>query len=371
MKIIEVCRRTYPSYIGGIEKCVWNISRKLARKFEVEIYATNSRRRSVFETEISGLKIREFPCLALYDIYLFSPSLYKALEGVEADLVHAHGIGALSTLAAALAKPKNDLPLFVSPHFGFSKVPRVLFTMYNLSFNKLVLKRADQIIAVSPNEKSEIAKVGDFSNKILYIPNGIDVQEIDSHLNRSMQSDWPKVILYVGRLERKKGLQSLIYAFSQIVSLYDVVLLIVGEGPYKNEIIKMVSTSGIEDRVKFLGRVSENELYQIYARSHIFVSPSSYESHSMSLTEAMGFGVVPIVTNVGGNRFVVSNRENGFLVSYPVKVEEIAHLLSELVQNEDLLKIVSEGAREKAKHNFDLNKTSKSLEYAYEQCARK
>jgi len=369
MKIIEVCHRTYPTFIGGIEKAIWNISQHLAGRFEIEIYTTNPRRKRPFRFQKKNVRITEFPSMAPGEILYFSPSLYSALRNVDADIIHAHGCQQFTSFAAALAKRKNAIPLLVTPHFGFSKVPRYVFMVYNLTANKLIFNRADKIVTISPNEIHTIRKIGNFDEKILYIPNGVDVESINLVLHKYRRLINPKTILYVGRLEEKKGLRFLVKAFAQISG--DVTLKIIGDGPFRDELAELVNNLKVKDKVRILGRVSESELNQLYATAHVFVLLSSYESHSMALTEAMAYGLVPVVTNVGGNRNIVSNHENGFLVSYPASINEVSNVLCKLIRDQNLIDLISEKARKTVKERFNIELTTKLLGDVYESFARK
>jgi glycosyltransferase involved in cell wall biosynthesis len=369
MKIIEVCHRIYPSYIGGVEKVVSGISQHLAKRFEIEVYTTNPSRKRMYKFRYNNVRITEFPSTAPNEILYFSPSLYSALKAVNADVIHAHGCQQFTSFAAALAKRRNGIPLLVTPHFGFSEVPRYAFMIYNLIVNKLIFNRADKIVAISPNEIHTIRKIGNFDEKILYIPNGVDVERIDLVLNKYQRPIIPKTVLYVGRLEEKKGLHFLVKAFSRISE--DVKLNIVGDGTYRRELIKLVENLKLKNKVRIFGRVSDSELEQLYATAHVFVLLSSHESHSMALTEAMAFGLVPVVTNVGGNRYIVSNYENGFLVSYPVSINEVSNVLCKLVRDQNLIDLISEKARKTVKERFNIELTTKLLGDVYESFTRK
>jgi hypothetical protein len=80
VKIIEVCHRTYSSYIGAIEKIVLGLSRCLSERFEIETYTSAPRKKEACVLEIENVKITEFPSTAFGDIFCYSPSLCKALS---------------------------------------------------------------------------------------------------------------------------------------------------------------------------------------------------------------------------------------------------------------------------------------------------
>jgi glycosyltransferase involved in cell wall biosynthesis len=367
LKIIQVCSRIYPSFMGGVEKVVWSLSNRLSSEFEIEIYSTNPQLKSKTQRMVNDLKITEFPSLATGNVFCFSPGLYKDLAKGNADLIHAHGCQAFPTVASALAKTRNKSPLIVTPHFGANQVPFLFSDFYNYTVNPFVFKKADAIVVVSHSEAFRIEKVGDFREKMFHIPNGVDFQEIDKCIKESVQHESPKEILFVGRLERGKGPHLLVEAFSKIAKDHKVVLTIVGDGPLKGQLLQMIKTYGLNEKIRFLGRLPEEELLKVYANSHIFVLPSSYESHSMSLTEAMSFGLVPVVTNVGGNPAIINPLDNGYLLSWPPSSKEIVSILSNLIEDDKLLKQMGEKARIKARKDFDIENNLKRLCKLYRQ----
>jgi phosphatidylinositol alpha-mannosyltransferase len=170
--------------------------------------------------------------------------------------------------------------------------------------------------------------------------------------------------LYVGRLEKKKGVHFLIRAFQKI-RLKNARLLIVGDGPLRSELLSSIRKLRLSDRIYLKGQISKDELYRTYSQAHIFILPSEFEAHSMALTEAMAFGLVPIVTNVGGNKYVITDRKDGFLIRYPPNVNEISNILFRLIQNHDLMLNMSKHATERAR-SFDMVKVLKDLEKVYQ-----
>src|SRR3990170_6072427 len=369
MKVIMVSPLAYP-YVGGVESHVLEVSKRLMeRNIEVEIYSTDPSGRFEEVTDLDGLIIRRFRSFAPNGIYHFSKELYSSLKDARADIVHSHDFKSFPMLAAALAKTQNGIPLVVTLHYGFTKVGKSIHTFYDSVFGRLILQRADAVILVSPVEMNLISELRKVEEKIKFLPNGIPVKEISTYLSSKEfknNGQPPLKILFVGRLEKKKGPHLLIEAFQRLTQLTseDVELLIVGEGPFKQELESLVERRRLQDNVHMLGRVGANRLYELYAQSHIFVLPSEFEAHSIAITEAIAFGLVPVVTNVGGNRLLVTNGSNGFLIRHPVEVDELSSVLFQLVENHDLRHAMSMKALEKAK-SFDIDRTVKSLETLY------
>jgi len=318
---------------------------------------------------MDGVKIKCFPAYAPSEIYFFSPSLYRALKQVDADVIHAHGYQAYPLLASASAKACNKIPLVVTPHIGFSKVPKLIYEVfYNPIFGKQIFNRADYIVIISKNELEEIPQIKKYKDKVVWIPSGINFDRVNQFYQDNKRETSEIRIIYAGRIEKNKGIQYLLQALCRIRQSNNVKLLIVGEGPFAPKIGRMVQELGLSKIVSLLGKVSEEELYETYARSHIFVLLSSYESHSMAITEAMAFGLVPVATRVGGNAFLISDDIDGFLVSYPVDVNEVESVLNKLINEPTMLKKIGENARKNASDRFRLDNVVKRLEAVYQAC---
>lgn len=367
MKILMVSPMAYPPCIGGVEIHVWEISRKLIeRGHDVEIYTTDPSRKLNELSEIDGLKIRRFPSFAPNGIYFFSMDLYKSLKNVRADIVHSHGFRAFPMLASALAKRWNKIPLVITLHLGFSKVGRFPYLLYNPFFGSMIFRRADRIIIVSPIETRLIKELEKVKNIVL-IPNGVDISKVSSYLKvkkTEVDNVSPLRFLYVGRLERKKGIHYLIRAFQRI-SHMDVELVIVGEGPQKSTIDDLIRKLKLCNKVRLMGTLQQDKLYRIYTQSHIFILLSDFEAHSIALTEAMAFGLVPVVTNVGGNKYLVHDGLNGFLVKHPVDVHEVSNVLLKLTVDHNLLLTMSKRAL-KDGQLLNIDKTVNDLEVLYQ-----
>ena len=205
MKILQVCPRYYP-HIGGVETHVRSVSQRLQKAgFEVEIYSTDAPPGALKQETLDDIRVTRLPSLSPHDTVYFSYPLRHALNKAKADLIHAHNYRALPMLFAARAK-RQDIPLVITMHLGFSKIGRWIYYIYNPIFGKQIFDRAYKIIVCTPAELVEVSLVKNYKNKMVFIPNGIDLTEIGSyHLARRQ----PKTILnflYVGRIERKKGI---------------------------------------------------------------------------------------------------------------------------------------------------------------------
>nr|MDO8044975.1 glycosyltransferase family 4 protein [Candidatus Baldrarchaeota archaeon] len=362
MEIVQVCPRYYP-YMGGVEKHVREISSKLVEKgFRIKIFATDPYIKSKYtEENIDGILVKKFKSYAFQDTIYFSYPLLRALKKTRADIVHAHGYRALPMLEAALAKDTNKAKFIVTTHLGFSKMGKWLYKIYNPIFGKLILTKAEKIIIVSPVELEELPILKSFKEKLAIIPIGIKIPQID--MKQKLIKKNKLTLIYVGRIEKRKGIGLLVELMKKL-DPGKFQLIIVGSGPYRNKLIQKIRENKL-DNLSYKGKISDKELQKLLFNSELFISLSEYESHSVALTEAMSYGVVPIVTDVGGNKHIIDS-SSGFLVRYPVNVDEIAKTLNLLSNQREIIRLKALKARKTVAEKYGIHKIVEQISTIYE-----
>ena len=196
-------------------------------------------------------------------------------------------------------------------------------------------QRLDGSIAVSPAAQRYISSA--FPGDYKIIPNGIDVDHFSGNAVPFPQyRDGKTNILFVGRLEKRKGLRYLLEAYSQLKwDLPDIRLLVVGPGNPDKESHQILGARGLED-VVFLGKVSYEDLPRYYATADIFCSPATgAESFGIVLLEAMAAGKPLIVSGIEGYSAVVDHGKQGLL--FPRKdAGALANSLELLIRDPEL-----------------------------------
>lgn len=182
-------------------------------------------------------------------------------------------------------------------------------------------------------------------------------------------SEWKFV--QAGRLIEKKGLPVTLRAFSSFLMQYpSATLTIAGEGPLLSELQNLARELKIADHVSFTGFVSQEQLREIYYRSHIFLHPSqtgrdgNQEGIPNSILEAMATGLPVFATEHGGIPEAIENGVSGVLV--PERDEEaLARAMLNAAQDPDLLSRIARAGAEAVKNNFDLANQAQRLEDIY------
>ena len=304
MKLIQVCPLYYPE-IGGVETYVKELSERLVRRgYEVEVVCTGQRyrfdtRRLLTET-INGVQIKRFRALAPKNAYYMAPQAYYYLKKADCDIIHAHSYHALPAFFAMLAK--NDRKFIFTPYYhgrGHTAFRDLLHIPYKYLGSK-ILREADKVVCISNYEKELIrTNFGISREKLVYIPNGLNLEEFNVD---GTERD-KKRILYVGRLEKYKNIQSII---KSLLYLYGFKLVIVGKGSYEKQLRELAFKKSVD--VIWLKDLTREELLEQYKSVGIFVSLSPFESFGITVAEALASGTHCIVPNEGALKEFVDNK---------------------------------------------------------------
>jgi phosphatidylinositol alpha-mannosyltransferase len=203
------------------------------------------------------------------------------------------------------------------------------------------------------------------------IPNGVDIERFSAHYERLPQFDDGKVnILFVGRLEKRKGLRYLLRAFALIkLRQPNTRLVIVGgyDARQKRGYERWVRESGLED-VVFAGYAPLDDLPRYHHSAHIFCAPNTgNESQGIILLEAMAAGCPVVASNIDGFAGVITDGVDGLLVR-PMDADSLAEALLRAVQDPDLRAEIGQRGRERAQH-FSWQRISRQVLSYYERLA--
>src|SRR5213594_967588 len=320
-----------PRIIGGISTHVYHFSRSLVEKGTPVRVITCDFPKTPAEEIIDGVSVSRVISghvpesnFLLWIYHLNSQMISKATELFETerfDLVHAHDwvVGR----AAVELKNQLGLPLISTIHATEIGRGGSLDGEYRRKvrdIERLLVDQSDGIICCSNYMLDHIQHVlGAVKTKIRVIPNGVE----SSRFNNGRQpqpiptgvSEDRKTILYIGRIVREKGIFTLLDAFEKLRKRgKDVSLVLVGEGPLKEDLAKEVLRRKLNDRVKLAGFVDEKKLVSLYNSSDAFVLPSHFEPFGMVALEAMASRLPVVVSDVGGLSEIVEDGVTGVKV---------------------------------------------------------
>ncbi|MFN3528055.1 MAG: glycosyltransferase, partial [Candidatus Altarchaeaceae archaeon] len=323
LKILNITKYFYPKY-GGIESRNIEISKFLARKGNKIFTITSKFDKNLKNFEIyEGIEIRRHKILFKAFNDVFYPGIIKDIIKIDYDLVHVDLPDPINSIFAFFASVLKSKPLFITYHADIEKeelekFPKnLILKFYNILLKLVILPRAKKIFVTSKEyvKSSKILKNFKFKDeqkdgKLVLSPNFVcpenlnydkkEVEKIKEKLNLKDK----KVILFVGRLVKYKGVKYLIEAFKKVEKeINNVVLLIIGDGILRKELETLANN---DKNIKFLGKIKNLNPY--YALCDIFVLPSitRQEAFGIALIEAMYFSKSCITTNIdSGMKYVV------------------------------------------------------------------
>jgi glycosyltransferase involved in cell wall biosynthesis len=236
-------------------------------------------------------------------------------------------------------------------------------TLQMLDAVTLVLVRSESL-------RRAVVDLGCDPEKIKIQHTGIPLEEFP-FLDRAVPKNGEWQFVQAGRLIEKKGLPVALRAFSTFLKQHpNATLTIAGEGPLLPELQKFARELGVTDRVSLTGFVSQEQLREIYYRSHIFLHPSqtgrdgNQEGIPNSMLEAMATGLPVFATEHGGIPEAIENGVNGVLV--PERDDEaLARALLNAAQDSGFLSRIGHAGGEAVRKNFDLSTQAHRLEEIY------
>ena len=281
MKILQVCLSYHPE-IGGVEKHVSLISKELAKKHEVRILCTTKTPAGFEKSGVSmdgKITIERVP----YKKLGYTPEMTGRIKSFKADAVHVHNY---STFQPFIVSKSVDKYVF-TPHFHEQgKKPLIVRKFFDALFGHPSLRKASHLITVSDYEKKLLKP---FNNSITTIPNPLELDKF----SRIKKKTWNNHVLFIGRLEAYKNVDTLI---KSVKTLSGIQLTILGSGPDEQRLKK---TAGGDARIRFLGWVDEKKLLNTLAKADVLVNLSGKEAFGIVFSQALASGTPCIALDKG------------------------------------------------------------------------
>ena len=358
MRVLHVIPSYVPAYrYGGAVSAVHGLCKYLVvRGVDVSVYTTmmdGDRDLDVVpgkEVCVEGVKVRyfepEFP-RRYYRSRALSTALKKNIKTF--DIVHMHSVYLYPTLIASYWCRKYAVPYLIRP-FGMidPDMIRLRSSIMKRLYIALVERRnftaATVIHLTSREEKRKFLSVlGGLEKSIVVVANGVDIDDfretecVARLTDRYPQLRGKKVILFLGRLHNKKGLDLLVPAMEKIIKhREDARLVIVGpnEGGYGDTIKERFFEASLGRYVLFTGQLVGAEKFALFHDSSVFVLPSYGENFGVAVLEAMAAGVPVVVSDKVALSSQVSECEAGEVIGCdPGQIAEaVLHLLNDPVE---------------------------------------
>ncbi len=383
MKILHVVPTYYPAFVrGGPIWSVHNLNKALVKRgIDVTVYTTDldipeTTPRNC-EVVVDGVKVWYFP--ASFRPWQYSCEMHRALREnmKDFDMVHVTSVFlSASTLGARYAK-KFGKPYIISPRGSLMREPvmqkhRFAKMLYLWLVEKRNLKWADAIHFTVPMEREEYEELGLPLCQAFVIPNGIEPDELGApgkpgaFREKFGIPQRKRIILFLGRIDWKKGFDTLIPSFAALLErIPEAFLVIAGEGGkgYTEEVKAMVSREGVGDKVLFTGLLTGQNKAAALAEADVFTLPSYAENFGMAVAEAMYAGLPVVITE--GVGIASDIRKAGAGIVIRKDEQALTDALMQILANDAERKIMGERGRALVKEKFVMPKITNQWLTAY------
>ncbi len=326
---------------GGMNVYVRELSRALAaRGHAIDIF---TRRQAIEVADVveyaPGVRVIHIDAgphrhVDKYDIVDYVPDFacgiqrYRALTGASYDVIHAHYW--LSGRLGQLFADRWGVPLISTFHTLAQLKNRVAESAaereqaVRFDIERRTMAASDRIVALTSVDRQQMIRHYGEQAPIVVIPGGVDLEQFAPRPQAVARQELgldpeARIVLFVGRIQRLKGVEVLVRALVQL----DAELVIVGGRPGNSHesreiqrLQHLATRLGVAERTHFVGAVAHEQLPAYYAAADVLGMASSYESFGLVAVESLACGTPVVATRVGGLRSIVRDGETGLLVPW-------------------------------------------------------
>lgn len=379
---IGLFTETYYPEINGVATSVLMLKTELEERGH-NVYVFTTTTPGAPEHEHNVFRVPSLPCVLITErrVGLFyQHKLASVIKKLNLDLIHTHTEFSLGIFGRIMAK-ELKIPLIHTYHTIYEDYTHYVTHFKSLdrrakaavrTFSKVCCNHTEQVIV--PTEKvKELLTTYSVKRDIAVVPTGINLKKFDgSHYSKeeiiSLREqfgirDTDKVILYLGRISAEKNIQEVLTAMPDYLADKDnVKLLIVGNGPEKEHLEKLVSQWELDEKVIFTGEQPWDIIAKFYHLGDVFVSASKSETQGLTYIEAMASGLPVVAKNDRCLEEILVEGMNGY--TFTDKEGLITGLDKILFEEEGIN--YSENSREIVK-KYSTEEFAKNIEVVYEK----
>ncbi|MFH1390647.1 MAG: glycosyltransferase [Candidatus Margulisiibacteriota bacterium] len=369
MKVLQVVKHYFP-YRGGVESYTREVvlGLKDIPGLSLEALTANETRQTTREI-VDGMPVTRVASFGEKFSVPLCPTFPYWLKSRTADILHFQMPFPLAEFSELLGPKKGKI--VVSWHSDIVKqvFQRKLYEPFLRSF----LGRVDKILVATPHHISSSLFLPDYKRKCEIVPYGIDLQRLtavkpDDPKVQILRGEAEFVVLFVGRLVYYKGVEYLIRAMTEVNGR----LLIIGDGPLKEELAALIATLGLQEKVRILPNVGDEALPYYYRACDLFVLPSVANSEAFGIVqvEAMACGKPVITTDLPtGVTYVNQRGITGLVV--PIKDSPaLAKAINELRADPQKRSFLGENGRQRANTLYNKANLGPNVYRIYQEVLR-
>lgn len=368
---------TYKPHISGVTNYI-SLNKRFLEKDGHEVYVFTFGDVDYPDDEPNIIRTPGLPLIdsGVYFSLRYNAKAQRLLRSM--DIVHVHHPFFSGFLSIRYCQPRG-IPVIFTNHTRYDLyaqfylpevIPDILGEAFLKTYLPMFCRTCDLIIAPSYGILEILHSYVGGSNLVV-IPNGVDLKPFQAPVEAIPKSelgfqDSEIILTYMGRLGPEKSLPFLLQAFKGVTQVYDNVgLLIIGDGPERENLAVHVRNLGIEERVRFTGLIPYSEMPRYLAAAHAFVTASVTEVHPLSVIEAMATGLPILGIASPGVSDTVEDGTTGLIAAGQDLLVYTA-LMVRLVAETDLRQRMGKEAR-KAASAYSIERTSQLLQEKYEE----
>jgi len=331
---------------------------------------------------MDGIKIYEFKSLKIiastFHAHLYiSPAMISIVRKniCMFDVIHLHEYRTFQNIIVGYYARKKGIPYVIQAH---GSLPLLMANqrqkmLFDMLWGRRLLEGATKIVASTLVEAQQYQSMGIKKEKIVVVPNAIDLSDFqEPPLKGSFRAKHnlqpkDKIILFLARIHKIKGLDLLAEAFAELLHEKDDVILVIA-GPdfgYLDCMKRIVHKLGIEDKVLFTGPLYGSDKLEAFADADVYVLPSIYETFPVSVLEACACGTPVIVTDRCGIANMIDGQV-GYAVPFDKDRLKAAFVM--MLNDEKKRAKFGEQGRLLVHERFTWSKVANQMENIYSSC---
>ena len=285
-----------PWFKGGVENVVKEYSTELKKHHQLTLVCTSTKlNQSIVKKTWNEISV--IICKSYIDVLRLSPILisYIRKNAKFYDILVIHNYSKMIPAELLYFRKDISVPIVFTPHFHSkgSTISLQMYRMvYDLIFRKFFLPKIDAFHFVSQAERAEFIRKFPITKINLVIYNGINVEKFNGII-KDKERQVEQSLLFVGRLEKYKNIEYVIRSLEFLPDTYK--LYIIGKGPYRANLERVIVNRKLEKRVVLLGSVSDEDYVMWMKNTSLFIHPSTIESFGLTALEAIASGLKCVV----------------------------------------------------------------------------
>lgn len=348
-----------------MESLLFDLCQELKDKVDLQVLVANGGRATRIDIQ-NGIKVIRAGSLGTIFSTSICPTMAYWIKRLQADIVQIHHPNPMAHISYLLSSQQGKLIVLYQSDIVRQRVTYGIYTPFLVK----MLKKAQRIIATSPNYLASSPLLPKFKEKCVVIPLGIDLRRFEKGGREreiaAIRSQYgARIVLFVGRLTHYKGVSYLLEAMKEVSGR----LLVIGRGDLERRLKDQTARNNLSAKVHFLGELAEKEIVPFFHASDLLVLPSITRNEAFGLVqlEAMACRKPVVSTRLEtGVEYVNQNGKTGFVVP-PRNSKALAEAINRFLEDENLRKRMGVEGRRRMEREFTRERMVRRTLALYEE----